>query len=68
MKNNNPKEEDIENIEKEYNKLKEKNLLYKLKRWEKILMENLGKFFQSLGRLKDIKKKLKCKMKSLMKI
>ena len=32
MKNYNPKEEDIENIEKEYNKLKEKNLLYKLKR------------------------------------
>ena len=59
MKNNNPKEEDIENIEKEYNKLKEKNLLYKLKRWEKILMEKFGKILSKIRSIKGYKEEIK---------
>ena len=59
MKNNNPKEEDIENIEKEYNKLKEKNLLYKLKRWEKILMEKFGKILSKFRSIKGYKEEIK---------
>lgn len=59
MKNNNPKEEDIENIEKEYNKLKEKNLLYKLKRWEKILMEKFGKILSKFRSIKEYKEEIK---------
>ena len=59
MKNNNPKEEDIENIEKEYNKLKEKNLLYKLKRWEKILMEKFGKILSKFRSIKGDKEEIK---------
>ena len=59
MKNNKPKEEDIENIEKEYNKLKEKNLLYKLKRWEKILMEKFGKILSKFRSIKGYKEEIK---------
>jgi len=59
MDNDNKKEEDYEKIEKEYNKLKEKKLLYKLKRWEKILLEKLGKILLKFKLIKGYKEEIK---------
>ena len=59
MEDNNQKESEIEKVEKEYNKLKEKNLLYKLKRWEKILMEKLGKILYKFKLFKGYKEEIK---------
>ena len=52
---NNMKEEEFKSIEEQYNKLKEKSLLYKLKRWEKILMQKLGNIISRFKLLKDYK-------------
>ena len=59
MEDNNKKESEMEKIEKEYNKLKEKNLLYKLKRWEKILMEKFGKILSKFRSIKGYKEEIK---------
>ena len=50
---NNIKEEEYKKIQDEYNKLKEKSLLYKLKRWEKILMQQLGNIILRFRLFKD---------------
>ena len=56
---NNMKEEEFKSIEEQYNKLKEKSLLYKLKRWEKILMQKLGNIISRFKLLKDYKDEIK---------
>ena len=56
---NNMKEEEFKNIEEQYNKLKEKSLLYKLKRWEKILMQKLGNIISRFKLFKDYKDEIK---------
>ena len=56
---NNMKEEEFKSIEEQYNKLKEKSLLYKLKRWEKILMQKLGNIISHFKLLKDYKDEIK---------
>jgi hypothetical protein len=59
MSDNIQNDEEYQKIENEYNKLKEKNLLYKLKRWEKILMNKLGKILDKFKLLKDYKEEIK---------
>jgi len=56
---NNMKEEEFKSIEEQYNKLKEKSLLYKLKRWEKILMQKLGNIISRFKLFKDYKDEIK---------
>lgn len=56
---NNIKEEEYKKIQDEYNKLMEKSLLYKLKRWEKILMQQLGNIISRFKLFKDYKKEIK---------
>ena len=65
---NNIKEEEYKKIQDEYNKLKEKSLLYKLKRWEKILLQQLGNIISRFKLFKDYKEEIKNKMINLMKI
>lgn len=59
MRDNIQNDEEYQKIENEYNKLKEKNLLYKLKRWEKILMNKLEKILHKFKLLKDYKEEIK---------
>ncbi len=59
MSDNIQNDEEYQKIENEYNKLKEKNLLYKLKRWEKILMNKLGKILDKFKLFKDYKEEIK---------
>lgn len=59
MSDNIQNDEEYQKIENEYNKLKEKNLLYKLKRWEKILMNKLEKILHKFKLLKDYKEEIK---------
>ena len=59
MSDNIQNDEEYQKIENEYNKLKEKNLLYTLKRWEKILMNKLGKILDKFKLLKDYKEEIK---------
>ena len=59
MSDNIQNDEEYQKIENEYNKLKEKNLLYTLKRWEKILMNKLGKILHKFKLLKDYKEEIK---------
>jgi len=56
---NDMKEEEFKSIEEQYNKLKEKSLLYKLKRWEKILMQKLGNIISRFKLFKDYKDEIK---------
>jgi len=56
---NNIKEEEYKKIQVEYNKLKEKSLLYKLKRWEKILLQQLGNIISRFKLFKDYKEEIK---------
>jgi len=56
---NNMKDEEFKSIEEQYNKLKEKSLLYKLKRWEKILMQKLGNIISRFKLFKDYKDEIK---------
>ena len=56
---NNIKEEEYKKIQDEYNKLKEKSLLYKLKRWEKILLQQLGNIISRFKLFKDYKEEIK---------
>ena len=56
---NNIKEEEYKKIQDEYNKLKEKSLLYKLKRWEKILLQQLGNIISRFKLFKDYKEVIK---------
>ena len=56
---NNIKEEEYKKIQDEYNKLKEKSLLYKLKRWEKILLQQLGNIISRFKLFKDFKEEIK---------
>ena len=59
MSDNIQNDEEYQKIENEYNKLKEKNLLYTLKRWEKILMNKLEKILHKFKLLKDYKEEIK---------
>jgi hypothetical protein len=56
---NNIKEEEYKKIQDQYNKLKEKSLLYKLKRWEKILLQQLGNIISRFKLFKDYKEEIK---------
>ena len=56
---NNIKEEEYKKIQDQYNKLKEKSLLYKLKRSEKILLQQLGNIISRFKLFKDYKEEIK---------
>jgi hypothetical protein len=47
-----------ENLPEEYEALEEKNLLYKLKRWEKNLLKKLRKFFLNISLYKEHKEEI----------
>ena len=55
----NIKDEDYKSFLDEYNKLKEKSLLYKLKRWEKIMMQKLGDIISHFKLFKEHKDEIK---------
>ena len=52
-------EYDVEGIQSEYNRLHEKSLLYKLKRWEKKLMKKLKKLYLNITFIFEQKKEIK---------
>ena len=60
MESNISKEEEkYEQIKEEYDKLVEKSLYYKLKRWEKNLMKKLRSFYLSLKYIKEYREEIK---------
>ena len=50
---------DVENIQSEYNRLNEKSVLFKLKRWEKKLMKKLRKLYLNITFIFEQKKEIK---------
>ena len=52
-------EYDVDSIQSEYNRLHEKSLLYKLKRWEKKLMKKLKKLYLNITFIFEQKKEIK---------
>lgn len=52
-------EYDVDSIQSEYNRLHEKSLLYKLKRWEKKLMKKLRKLYLNITFIFEQKKEIK---------
>ena len=52
-------EYDVEGIQSEYNRLNEKSLLYKLKRWEIKLMKKLRKLYLNITLIFEQKKEIK---------
>lgn len=56
--NENKEELNYENIKTEYDNLKEKSFLYKLKRWEKNLMAKLRKLLNFFSSNKDQKEEI----------
>ena len=52
-------EYDVDSIQSEYNRLYEKSLLYKLKRWEKKLMKKLKKLYLNITFIFEQKKEIK---------
>ena len=57
--NNIEEEEKFNNAKTQYENLKEKSILYKLKRWEKNLMKELKLLYLSFGFIKEYKEKIK---------
>ena len=57
--NNIEEEEKSNNAKTQYEKLKEKSKLYKLKRWEKNIMKELKLLYLSFGFIKEYKEKIK---------
>lgn len=57
--NNIEEEEKFNNAKTQYENLKEKSILYKLKRWEKNLMKELKLLYLSFGYIKEYKEKIK---------
>ena len=60
-KPNNEKKDEInyEQIQNEYNKLEEKNILYRLKRWEKNLIKKLKRILANFYLIKQQKEEIK---------
>lgn len=52
-------DQEYKSIQDEYNKLKEKSLLYKLKRWEKILLQKLGNIISHFKHFNEYKEEIK---------
>ena len=52
-------EYDVDSIQSEYNRLHEKSLLYKLKRWEKKLMKQLRKLYLNITFIFEQKNEIK---------
>lgn len=52
-------EYDVDSIQSEYNRLHEKSLLYKLKRWEKKLMKKLRKLYLNITFIFEQKNEIK---------
>ena len=61
----NNEEEDLEQVENEYEELSKKSIYYKLKRWEKNLMKKLRAFILNLKYIKDHKEQIKKKNEKL---
>lgn len=60
MESNISKEEEkYEQIKEEYDRMVEKSLYYKLKRWEKNLMKKLRSFYLSLKYIKEYREEIK---------
>ena len=57
--NDNKDESYYENIQNEYDELKEKSILYKLKRWEKNLMKKLKKMLAYFYLIKEQREEIK---------
>lgn len=55
----NNEEEDLEQVENEYEELSKKSIYYKLKRWEKNLMKKLRAFILNLKYIKAHKEEIK---------